>query len=116
MEAIRSTETPALTRSARPHIPEDGILRRHRREKLKSCIEIKRASTGQTRQPVEVPGFQRRQQVLQTTRKDASRPRSVQVAVGRYGSPAALGADTDQASGQMRWNIHEPEIPLIATV
>jgi hypothetical protein len=36
MEAIRSSETSIRTRSTRRHIPEDGILRSHRRENLKS--------------------------------------------------------------------------------
>jgi hypothetical protein len=34
MEAIRSSETSVLTRAAGRHIPEDGILRGHRRENL----------------------------------------------------------------------------------
>jgi hypothetical protein len=36
MEAIRCSETSDHTRSTRRHIPEDGILRSHRRENLKS--------------------------------------------------------------------------------
>jgi hypothetical protein len=39
MEAIRSSETSVHTRSARHHIPEDGILHSHRSENLKSCTE-----------------------------------------------------------------------------
>jgi hypothetical protein len=38
MEAIRSCETSVHTRFTRRHIPEDGILHSHRREKLKSYI------------------------------------------------------------------------------
>jgi hypothetical protein len=36
MKAIRSSETSVHTRFTRRHIPEDGILHSHRREKLKS--------------------------------------------------------------------------------
>jgi hypothetical protein len=36
MEAIHSSETWIHTRSARRHIPEDGILHRHRCENFKS--------------------------------------------------------------------------------
>jgi hypothetical protein len=36
MEAIRSSETTVNKISTRRHIPEDGILHSHRREKLKS--------------------------------------------------------------------------------
>jgi hypothetical protein len=36
----RSSETSLHTRSARRHIPEDGILHSHRRENLKSYMEI----------------------------------------------------------------------------
>jgi hypothetical protein len=36
MKAIRFSETSILTRAARRHIPEDGILHSHRREKLRS--------------------------------------------------------------------------------
>jgi hypothetical protein len=35
MEAIRSSETSALTRATWCHIPEDGIVHSHRRENLK---------------------------------------------------------------------------------
>jgi hypothetical protein len=38
MDAIRSSETLAHTRSTRRHIPEDAILHSHRRENLKSYI------------------------------------------------------------------------------
>jgi hypothetical protein len=38
MEAIRSSETSALTRVVRPHIPEYGILHIHRHENLRSYI------------------------------------------------------------------------------
>jgi hypothetical protein len=34
------TETSVHTISARRHIPDDGILHSHRRENLKSCIQI----------------------------------------------------------------------------
>jgi hypothetical protein len=38
MDAICSSETSVHTRSARRHIPEDGILHSHRRGNLKSYI------------------------------------------------------------------------------
>jgi hypothetical protein len=40
MEAIRSSETLALTRARRRNISEYGILHSHRRENLKSFIEL----------------------------------------------------------------------------
>jgi hypothetical protein len=40
MEAIRSSEMLVLTRVARRNIPEDGILRSHRRENLISYKPI----------------------------------------------------------------------------
>jgi hypothetical protein len=39
-EALSSYETPALTGSTRRNIPEDTILRSHRRENLKSYSYI----------------------------------------------------------------------------
>jgi hypothetical protein len=35
IEAIRSSETSAITRPKKRNIPEDGILHSHRRENLK---------------------------------------------------------------------------------
>jgi hypothetical protein len=40
MEELRSTETSVLTRTTRRHIPKHCILHSHRREKLKSYIEL----------------------------------------------------------------------------
>jgi hypothetical protein len=40
METIRSSETSALTRAARRHIPEDYILHSYGRENLKSYIAL----------------------------------------------------------------------------
>jgi hypothetical protein len=39
-EALSFSETSALTRVARHHIPEDGILNSHRRGNLKSYIVL----------------------------------------------------------------------------
>jgi hypothetical protein len=39
VEAILSFETSVLKRSTRHYLPEDDILRRHRRENLKSYTE-----------------------------------------------------------------------------
>jgi hypothetical protein len=41
MEALNSSETPVLTRPIRRDIPQDAILHTHRRENLKSYIDIR---------------------------------------------------------------------------
>jgi hypothetical protein len=40
MEAIRSFETWVLTLTTRRNIPEDGIVHGHRRENLKSYMDL----------------------------------------------------------------------------
>jgi hypothetical protein len=45
MQAIRSSETPVLTRAILCNIPEDGILHSHRRENIKSYAAITSLST-----------------------------------------------------------------------
>jgi hypothetical protein len=40
MEAVRSSETPFLTRATQHNIPEDGILHSPRRDNLKSYIAL----------------------------------------------------------------------------
>jgi hypothetical protein len=40
MEALSSSETSVLTRVTWRHIPEDGIIHRHRRENIKSYIAL----------------------------------------------------------------------------
>jgi hypothetical protein len=40
MKTVRCSETSALTRATRRHIPEDDILHSHRRENFKSYIAL----------------------------------------------------------------------------
>jgi hypothetical protein len=40
MEALRSSQTSALTRATWRNIPEDGIIHSHHRENLRSYIEL----------------------------------------------------------------------------
>jgi hypothetical protein len=57
MEAICSSETSILTRATRRHIKDDGILHSHRRENLKSYIEIKIISGSRARSVREACKF-----------------------------------------------------------